>query len=468
VGGSGARHPGVVGLVAVARMRRGLGGAAACPCERAARASALDQRGSRPRADRRRLRRGRPHPRGRRQPDWAQIAPSRVAVSSRAAHRRSLRCAVVTRGSPCTERVPSPATLREGRRSDQCPIKSSFIADLARRTVVCVCRAHAARREKAATGMAARRKPMPRENSQCPIKCRESRRCPTSGSHEERATADRGAAGRSARSQRHSERRPRRDRTICAQSSCCQSDRRPTSWRHGEEATPDRDPVPHPRRCATRSGTEARRAEDARRASAARTAHRPGAGAGDAHHTARDRKPTRQARDGADPPESEPREGAFGCSDRSLLGAAGSPAPDRRGRGRMLAVASDAGSLGAHRQGAQPRPRPLFGKGGKVFADRFHDRVLTSPKQVRHALAYVLCNARKHAVAPPIRGGTGSSWVDPCSSARAFDGWSREVSSSNASSPRQPPQTPRVWLLRIGWRRGGLLHPDHCPGRALH
>jgi putative transposase len=35
---------------------------------------------------------------------------------------------------------------------------------------------------------------------------------------------------------------------------------------------------------------------------------------------------------------------------------------------------------------------------GKVFADRYHARVLGTPRQVRHAMAYVLCNARKHGV----------------------------------------------------------------------
>jgi putative transposase len=91
---------------------------------------------------------------------------------------------------------------------------------------------------------------------------------------------------------------------------------------------------------------------------------------------------------------------------------------------------------------------------------------LTSPKQVRHALAYVLCNARKHGVAPPTRGGPGPSWVDSCSSARSFEGWSREVCSSDviAIAATAPPRT---WLLRIGWRRGGSLHPDHCPGQAV-
>jgi REP element-mobilizing transposase RayT len=144
----------------------------------------------------------------------------------------------------------------------------------------------------------------------------------------------------------------------------------------------------------------------------------------------------------------------------------------------LIVEAEDTRSLSRAMQGLSVRiakalnraiGRPSFGKGGKVFADRFHDRVLTSPRQVRHALGYVLCNARKHAAAPPIRSGAAASWVDPCSSARAFDGWCREVRVTGYSGDDvaiAATATPRVWLLRIGWRRGGLLHPDHCPGSA--
>ncbi|MFY9344421.1 MAG: hypothetical protein WAT39_18150, partial [Planctomycetota bacterium] len=39
----------------------------------------------------------------------------------------------------------------------------------------------------------------------------------------------------------------------------------------------------------------------------------------------------------------------------------------------------------------------LWARKGKVFADRYHGRVLTSPREVRNALVYVLGNARKHA-----------------------------------------------------------------------
>jgi REP element-mobilizing transposase RayT len=55
---------------------------------------------------------------------------------------------------------------------------------------------------------------------------------------------------------------------------------------------------------------------------------------------------------------------------------------------------------------------------GRVFADRYHARVLRSPRQTRNALRYVLSNFRKH--------GQGRGLVtDPYSTASAFDGWRR-------------------------------------------
>ena len=133
----------------------------------------------------------------------------------------------------------------------------------------------------------------------------------------------------------------------------------------------------------------------------------------------------------------------------------------------LIVEAQEARSLSRAMQGLSVRIAKALnralGRKGKIFADRFHDRALTSPKQARHALAYVLCNARKHGVAPPTRG-----WMDPCSSARVFDGWRRKICSAGHASVITIAATaaPLVWLLRIGWRRGGLLDPDHCPGRA--
>ena len=96
---------------------------------------------------------------------------------------------------------------------------------------------------------------------------------------------------------------------------------------------------------------------------------------------------------------------------------------------------------------------------GRVFADRYHDHVLATPKEVRHALCYVLNNARKHGLrlAPGM--------ADPFSSGDTFDGWSRDQRSAEPSSHGFVARA-KTWLLRKGWRRHGLLHLDEVPGAA--
>jgi putative transposase len=102
----------------------------------------------------------------------------------------------------------------------------------------------------------------------------------------------------------------------------------------------------------------------------------------------------------------------------------------------------------------------MMGRKGEVFADRYHDRVLTTPRQVRHALVYVLGNARKHGVKLALRE------LDPCSSAAAFTGWCvATIASELAMRAAAVVAEPATWLLRVGWRRAGpLLDPDHRPG----
>ncbi len=91
---------------------------------------------------------------------------------------------------------------------------------------------------------------------------------------------------------------------------------------------------------------------------------------------------------------------------------------------------------------------------GRVFGDRYHAHVLKTPREVRHAIAYVLLNARKHArrVEPTRR-------ADPCSSARHFDGWMGAVRCS-ILDPAIPVAAAQTWLLRVGWRRHGLISPS--------
>lgn len=96
----------------------------------------------------------------------------------------------------------------------------------------------------------------------------------------------------------------------------------------------------------------------------------------------------------------------------------------------------------------------LWRRWGRVFADRYHDRILRSPREVWTALRYVLCNARKH--------GAWSSRTrpDPLSSAAWFEGW-RETLPEPAESA--PTASARTWLLRRGWRFHGLIRIGDTP-----
>lgn len=91
-------------------------------------------------------------------------------------------------------------------------------------------------------------------------------------------------------------------------------------------------------------------------------------------------------------------------------------------------------------------------RAGRVWGDRYHARLLRTPREVRNALVYVLNNVRKHV--RNVRG------LDPRSSARWFDGWTVAVARSGRAAPVV---SARTWLARVGWRRGGLIEPDETP-----
>lgn len=96
------------------------------------------------------------------------------------------------------------------------------------------------------------------------------------------------------------------------------------------------------------------------------------------------------------------------------------------------------------------------GRRGRVFADRYHARALRTPREVRYALAYTLNNARKH--------GLRVEGVDPCSSGAAFDGWRKRGARELARLVHPPVVAARSWLLRVGWRRHGLIDIAEVPG----
>jgi REP-associated tyrosine transposase len=108
---------------------------------------------------------------------------------------------------------------------------------------------------------------------------------------------------------------------------------------------------------------------------------------------------------------------------------------------------------------------------GSIWACRYHSRALTTPREVRHAIVYVLFNLRKHV--PKARG-----W-DACSSAPWFEGWETPPACSSApwlegweTPPAGPPLDesesppvcgPETWLARTGWKRFGLIRSDEAP-----
>ncbi len=119
----------------------------------------------------------------------------------------------------------------------------------------------------------------------------------------------------------------------------------------------------------------------------------------------------------------------------------------------------------------------LLSRRGKLWADRWFGRALTSPRQVRNTFAYVLANFRKHARRAPPSG------IDPFSSGASFDGfrgWHPERGSPPWAGRAPPPFHDAVddkdridstvspaatWLAGAGWRRHGLIALDEAPVR---
>ena len=109
----------------------------------------------------------------------------------------------------------------------------------------------------------------------------------------------------------------------------------------------------------------------------------------------------------------------------------------------------------------------VFGRRGRVLADRFHHAVKRTPTEVRRALAYVLLNARKHyrqrrRRVPPVV-------LDGASSGLWFDGWKGRAPPAGRYADRGREcevASPRSWLLARGWRRIGLVDPTEVPGGA--
>ena len=123
----------------------------------------------------------------------------------------------------------------------------------------------------------------------------------------------------------------------------------------------------------------------------------------------------------------------------------------------LLVEADDKRSLSSGLRGlvirCARRINRTLGREGPLWGDRYHEHTLQSPREVRSALVYVLHNLHKHH--PSLR------QVDRCSSAPWFEGY-RDRPPLPADEAC-PVRGARSWLLRVGWRRHGLIASTEAP-----
>ncbi len=96
------------------------------------------------------------------------------------------------------------------------------------------------------------------------------------------------------------------------------------------------------------------------------------------------------------------------------------------------------------------RVNKLLFRRGRFWQDRWHGHTLTSPRQVRNALVYVLQNHRKHFV-------SSAPALDTFSSAEWFNGFAQPLPKAFSSIGPPCVSAPRTWLLVTGWLRRGRI-----------
>lgn len=122
-------------------------------------------------------------------------------------------------------------------------------------------------------------------------------------------------------------------------------------------------------------------------------------------------------------------------------------------------------------------------RSGRVFSERYHARALRTPREVRHALAYVLLNERRHLAKE--RALSLPPWYfDPCSSACEFEGRralrgldppprsarNQNVPFATPLAPPRPHRTGRSPRLHGSAARSPVSRkpPDAARRRTLH
>jgi REP element-mobilizing transposase RayT len=149
----------------------------------------------------------------------------------------------------------------------------------------------------------------------------------------------------------------------------------------------------------------------------------------------------------------------------------------------LIAEARDRRALSRRLQGLSIRVARAVNRrlerAGKLFAGRYHARVLKTPRAVRFALRHVLLNVRRHAPAKQRKSllftdhsTVPVGFVDRCSTAPWFAGFARpselafgarvaRAEWTRTSGSLDPPIMPaHSWLLRAGQQRAGPFDVD--------
>jgi REP element-mobilizing transposase RayT len=106
----------------------------------------------------------------------------------------------------------------------------------------------------------------------------------------------------------------------------------------------------------------------------------------------------------------------------------------------------------------------LWSHRGSVFADRYHDHILKSPREVRNALRYVFGNGKKHAAQG--REVSVPQAIDTFTSAPWFAGFRERITVKGIEAIVRPVSDARTWMLTEGWLRHGRISVHEVPVTA--
>ena len=108
----------------------------------------------------------------------------------------------------------------------------------------------------------------------------------------------------------------------------------------------------------------------------------------------------------------------------------------------------------------------LVSRHGRMWRERYHRRDLSTPRQFRNALVYVLFNFRKHASEAQKSARAGE--LDGLSSAVWLEDWNSDAFTEYVRQQREPAgprptAEAKSWIARVGWKRHGLIDPREAP-----